>query len=161
LIQQVSIAKAGVTTTLNARTSILAAANPLFGRYNKRYSPSDNINLPAALLSRFDLMFLLLDKTNVANDSALARHVTHVHRFSKHPDLSFEPMSPKFIRAYVSQARNIIPWISPEVAGFVVEEYVNMRQAEMNAANEIGQQSVMTARQVRRECYVRSCRKYY
>jgi DNA replication licensing factor MCM7 len=78
--QTVSIAKAGITTTLNARTAVLAAANPLYGRYNKRKSPSENINLPAALLSRFDLMFLILDKADVDSDTALARHITYVHR---------------------------------------------------------------------------------
>lgn len=79
--QTVSIAKAGITTSLNARTSILAAANPLYGRYNPNLSPNDNINLPAALLSRFDLIFLLLDKADSDIDQALARHVTQVHKF--------------------------------------------------------------------------------
>lgn len=62
--QTISIAKAGITTSLNARTSILAAANPVYGRYNKSKKPHENINLPAALLSRFDLIFLLLDVAN-------------------------------------------------------------------------------------------------
>ena len=63
-----SIAKAGLTTSLNARTSILAAANPLFGRYDASKRPDENINLPKALLSRFDLIFLLLDRYDQAND---------------------------------------------------------------------------------------------
>lgn len=77
--QTVSIAKAGITTSLNARTSILAAANPLYGRYNPAKSPEENINLPKALLSRFDLIFLLLDKHDQVKDEALAIHVTKVH----------------------------------------------------------------------------------
>ena len=62
--QTVSIAKAGITTTLNTRTTLLAAANPAYGRYDPRRSPAENIALPAALLSRFDLMWLILDKAD-------------------------------------------------------------------------------------------------
>ncbi len=78
--QTVSIAKAGITTSLNARTSILAAANPIWGRYDLKKTPHENINLPAALLSRFDLLFLLLDKPSEEKDLELARHVVSVHR---------------------------------------------------------------------------------
>lgn len=65
---------------MNARTSILAAANPVYGRYNKKLSPHENINLSAALLSRFDLLFLLLDKADKDLDNRLAKHVTQVHQ---------------------------------------------------------------------------------
>merc|ERR1719450_1489019 len=77
--QTVSIAKAGITTTLNTRTTILAAANPAFGRYNKKRTPEENIALPAALLSRFDLLFLLLDTVDNDKDRQLALHVAKVH----------------------------------------------------------------------------------
>jgi len=78
--QQVSIAKAGIVATLNARAAVLAAANPLYGRYNRHKSLSENVNLPNSLLSRFDLLFLILDIANVDRDMALARHVTLVHQ---------------------------------------------------------------------------------
>lgn len=80
--QTVSISKAGLTTTLNARTSILAAANPQYGRYDVRKTPMQNMNLPAALLSRFDVQFLLLDKADRELDAQLARHVLKVHQCS-------------------------------------------------------------------------------
>jgi DNA replication licensing factor MCM7 len=96
--QTISISKAGITTTLNARTSILAAANPIYGRYNPKLSPVENINLPAALLSRFDIMFLILDKPNKDADQELARHVTHVHMFNRHPELEHDPVNPEIMR---------------------------------------------------------------
>lgn len=70
--RQVSIAKAGITTTLNTRTTVLAAANPAFGRYDVRRSPAENINLPAALLSRFDILWLILDRPSMEQVGARA-----------------------------------------------------------------------------------------
>lgn len=96
--QTISISKAGISTTLNARTSVLAAANPLYGRYNPKVSPVENINLPAALLSRFDLLFLILDKPNWADDERLAQHVTYVHMHNTHPELEFDPVDPVLMR---------------------------------------------------------------
>jgi len=133
--QTVSIAKAGITTTLNARTSVLAAANPAFSRYNTSRSPEENINLPAALLSRFDLLWLILDRPDRTRDIELAKHVTYVHRYSAHPELQFEPLSPKFIRAFVAHVRKLEPSVHPDVASFVVDEYVTMRS---EAAKEGG-----------------------
>ena len=63
--------------------------------------------MPQALLSRFDLMFLLLDTPNIDSDRALAEHITFVHQHKEHPDLSFDPLSKDFIRAYVAQARQV------------------------------------------------------
>ncbi len=71
-----SIAKAGITTTLNTRTTVLAAANPAWGRYDTRRSPSENIALPAALLSRFDLLWLILDR---ADDHMVSQAETRSH----------------------------------------------------------------------------------
>jgi DNA replication licensing factor MCM7 len=146
--QTVSIAKAGITTTLNARTAVLAAANPLYGRYNKRKSPSENINLPAALLSRFDLMFLILDKADLDADTALARHITYVHANNRHPELDFEPVESSFIRAYISQARQLDPYVPVDLTNFIVQSYVDMRARDADSARDAGVQSVMTARQL-------------
>lgn len=128
--QTISISKAGITTTLNARTSILAAANPIYGRYNPRISPVENINLPAALLSRFDILFLILDQPSRETDEELARHVTHVHIHSRHPE---DPnagtvFSPAEIRQWIARARSFRPTVPKEVSDYMVGAYVRMRQ---------------------------------
>ncbi|KAJ1344193.1 hypothetical protein BSLG_001333 [Batrachochytrium salamandrivorans] len=127
--QTISISKAGITTTLNARTSILAAANPQYGRYNPRMKPTDNINLPAALLSRFDLLFLLLDKPSIDDDLRLAQHVTFVHRALVHPPREDQmvPIELPLLRYYVSLARKVDPVVPAEVGDYLVNAYVNMR----------------------------------
>ncbi|KAF2200001.1 MCM-domain-containing protein [Delitschia confertaspora ATCC 74209] len=127
--QTISISKAGITTTLNARTSILAAANPLYGRYNPRISPVENINLPAALLSRFDVLFLILDTPARDSDEELARHVTYVHMHNKHPEATDGVVfSPAEVRQYVAKARSYRPVVPKEVSDYMVGAYVRMRQ---------------------------------
>jgi DNA replication licensing factor MCM7 len=129
--QTISISKAGISTTLNARTSILAAANPLYGRYNPRISPVENINLPAALLSRFDVLFLILDKASRENDKQLAEHVTHVHMYNKHPEIEGGVVfSPNEVRQYVAQARTYRPTVPQEVSEYMVKAYVQMRDQQ-------------------------------
>lgn len=130
--QTVSIAKAGITTSLNARASVLAAANPAYGRYNKNKTPAENINLPAALLSRFDLLFLLLDTPKSDQDLALARHVTHVHRTGVHPPLGFEVVDSKLIRAHIADARKVSPVIPADgsLTEYLIDNYVAMRAKE-------------------------------
>ncbi|KAI9446175.1 MCM2/3/5 family-domain-containing protein [Lactarius indigo] len=132
--QTISISKAGITTTLNARTSILAAANPLYGRYNPKVSPVENINLPAALLSRFDLLFLLLDKPSRDDDERLAQHVTHVHMYNRHPDLEYEPLEPALMRAYIALARRCRPVVPPDVSSYIVDSYVRLRKQSKDDA---------------------------
>ncbi|KAE9973047.1 Mcm2-7 hexameric complex component [Venturia inaequalis] len=129
--QTISISKAGITTTLNARTSILAAANPLYGRYNPRISPVENINLPAALLSRFDVLFLILDTPSRDSDEELARHVTFVHIHNKHPEATTGVVfTPNEVRQWVSRARSYRPVVPKEVSDYMVGAYVRMRQQQ-------------------------------
>ncbi|KAJ7632932.1 MCM2/3/5 family-domain-containing protein [Roridomyces roridus] len=132
--QTISISKAGISTTLNARTSILAAANPLYGRYNPKVSPVENINLPAALLSRFDLLFLILDKPSREDDERLAQHVTYVHMNNHHPPLEQEVVEPDIMRHYIALARQKRPVVPPAVSSYVVDSYVRLRK--MGKENE-------------------------
>lgn len=130
--QTISISKAGITTTLNARTSILAAANPLYGRYNPRISPVENINLPAALLSRFDVMFLLLDTPTPEGDEELANHVTYVHMHNKHPENEDAGImfTPHEVRQYIAKARSYRPVVPSSVSDYMVGAYVAMRKRQ-------------------------------
>ena len=141
--QTVSIAKAGITTTLNARTCVLAAANPLYGRYNRKMSPSENIDLPNALLSRFDLMFLILDEANASMDEQLARHIAFVHQHGRQPEMDFTPVAPKVLRYYVAIAKQFEPVIPPTLSNYIVEAYVTLRQED-----SCTEQTAMTARQL-------------
>jgi DNA replication licensing factor MCM7 len=134
--QTVSIAKAGITTTLNARTSILAAANPLFGRYNKNETIHKNINLPAALLSRFDLIFLLLDESKPDKDLEMARHIGQVHRLKKTSDDGKLLFKPDFLRTYISLSKGYNPTISEELHELLINKYIEKRQMQQSIKNK-------------------------
>ena len=135
--QTVSIAKAGITTSLNARTSILAAANPLYGRYNAKLSPHDNINLPAALLSRFDLIFLLLDQVNDDNDMALARHVTTVHKTLRAPVRNEgTKIDAEIMRSFIAYAQTFDPTIPADLHNYIVAKYVEKRKIQREGVDE-------------------------
>ncbi|EER41902.1 DNA replication licensing factor CDC47 [Histoplasma capsulatum H143] len=123
--QTISISKAGISTTLNARTSILAAANPLYGRYNPRISPVENINLPAALLSRFDVLFLMLDTPSRDADEELANHVAYVHMHNKHPETDENNVvfSPHEIRQYIAKARTYRPNVPKRVSDYMARSF--------------------------------------
>merc|ERR1711981_225180 len=109
--QTISIAKAGIMTSLNARVSILAAANPAYGRYNTKRSIEDNIQLPAALLSRFDLLWLIADKSDREMDLRLAHHITYVHTHNQQPPAQTTPLDMKLMRRYINKCKAQTPGI--------------------------------------------------
>lgn len=126
--QTISIAKAGIMTSLNARVSILAAANPAYGRYNPKKSIEHNIQLPAALLSRFDLLWLIQDKPERENDLRLAQHITYVHMNSVHPPLQFQPIDMRLMRRYISLCKKKIPIVPRELTDYITAAYVELRK---------------------------------
>lgn len=127
--QTISIAKAGIMTTLNARTAIIAAANPAYGRYNPNRSIEQNVDLPAALLSRFDLILLMQDKADRENDKILAEHITYVHQHGCHPNREKKDLiSLETLREYISLCKTYTPTVDPALRERIVEAYVEMRR---------------------------------
>lgn len=123
--QTISIAKGGIVATLNARTSILAAANPELGRYNPYESFTVNVNLPITILSRFDLIFVLRDEPIPEQDQKIATHILSLQSRSTPPS---EPsIKPEVLKKYIAYAKRIQPEMSPRAAKLIENFYLQMR----------------------------------
>jgi DNA replication licensing factor MCM6 len=113
--QTISIAKAGIQATLNARTAILAAANPVGGRYDRSKPLKYNVNLPPAILSRFDLLHVMVDEVNPAVDEAIAFHIISAHRRRVVAGPEFDTLT---LQRYIRYARSIKPKLGDEARLF-------------------------------------------
>merc|ERR1711936_536018 len=126
--QTISITKAGVKATLNARTSILAAANPLGGRYDRTKSLKQNIQMTAPIMSRFDLFSILVDDCNEVTDYAIARRIVDLHtKAEESVDRTYEPAD---ISRYISFARLFKPKVTEESMDFLTDQYKQLRQRD-------------------------------
>ena len=141
--QTVSIAKAGIMATLNSRCSVLAAANPKFGRFDRYKVVGEQVDLPAPIISRFDLMFVIEDKPSREKDSELAQHILQIHQ-SEAIEYVIEP---ELLRKYIAYARkNINPKLTDEANEVLKSFYVDTRNSSSNT--EENSSVPITARQL-------------
>ncbi|KAK0264741.1 minichromosome maintenance protein 5 [Friedmanniomyces endolithicus] len=144
--QTISIAKAGITTILNARTSVLAAANPVFGRYDDLKSPGENIDFQTTILSRFDLIFIVRDDHDRNRDETIAKHVMRLHiggnagaQNAAQPDAE---LSVEKLKRYISYAKSrCAPRLSAEAAEKLSSHFVSIRRQVARAEADANQRS--------------------
>ncbi|QLQ82158.1 hypothetical protein HG537_0G04130 [Torulaspora globosa] len=132
--QTISIAKAGITTVLNSRTSVLAAANPIYGRYDDLKSPGENIDFQTTILSRFDMIFIVKDDHNEERDISIANHVMNIHTGrSTQTEGELEnagmEISMEKMRRYITYCRlKCAPRLSAQAAEKLSSQFVNIRK---------------------------------
>lgn len=145
--QTISIAKAGLQATLNARTSILAAANPVGGRYNRKMTLKANVAMSAPIMSRFDLFFVVLDECNENVDMNIAKHIINVHRFK---ELAITPeFNTESVQRFIKYAKTFEPKLTPEASDVLVEKYRLLRQDDSTGSSMGGKSSYrITVRQL-------------
>jgi replicative DNA helicase Mcm (EC 3.6.1.-) len=142
--QTVSISKAGIVATLNARAAVLAAANPAFGRYLPNRTVAENIDLPVSLLSRFDLIFVVKDEPQEDYDKAVATHIVDLHTGAL-PESFKDIMRPDLLRKYIIYARrHVKPQLSEEAKDRIRQFYLEMRRHYQGPGSAIA----ITARQL-------------
>jgi len=142
--QTISIAKAGITTILNSRTSVCAAANPAFGRYDDMRTAEENIEFASTILSRFDMIYIVRDIQDEANDGRLARHVLSVHINGGRALADQESMQAEgefsidFFKRYVAYCRaKCAPRLSQAAADMLRNHFVNVRSSQKNGSSPI------------------------
>jgi replicative DNA helicase Mcm len=138
----VSVAKGGIVATLNARTAILAAANPAMGRYDPYRTVAENITLPVTILSRFDLIFVLRDVPEKDIDARMTEHILALHRTGTAPVEA--PIPPDLLRKYISYTRSLKPILTKEALERLKDFYLDMRAASETEGTPIA----ITARQL-------------
>ncbi|CAN1327989.1 DNA replication licensing factor MCM6 [Linum perenne] len=142
--QTISITKAGIQATLNARTSILAAANPTGGRYDKSKPLKYNVALPPAILSRFDLVYVMIDDPDDQTDYHIAHHIVRVHQKRE------AALAPTFttaeLKRYIGYAKTLKPKLSVEARKLLVESYVSLRKGDTTPGTRVAYR--MTVRQL-------------
>jgi len=126
--QSVSIAKGGIVATLNARTSILAAANPMYGKYDPFKNITENVNLPIPLLTRFDLIFVVRDIPTREKDEKIARHIIQLHTPQGTDKKSVIDVD--LLTKYLSYARRGVPDLTKEAEAKILDYYLQMRNVE-------------------------------
>ena len=114
--QTVSISKANIQATLLARTTVLAAANPKFGRFDPYDIIANQIDLPPTLINRFDLIFPIKDLPDETRDKAMASHILNLHQT---PEMNEPEISTPFLKKYVAYARQKI---NPKLTDSALEE---------------------------------------
>jgi replicative DNA helicase Mcm len=126
--QTCSVAKGGIVATLNARTSILSAANPMYGKYDPYKNITENVNLPVPLLTRFDLIFIMRDIPEKDRDNLIASHILEIHKDAEHaakPAIEIDLFS-----KYLTYAKRLEPILTTEAIDIIRSYYMDMRKAE-------------------------------
>lgn len=127
--QTISIAKAGITTVLNSRCSVLAAANPIYGRYDDTRSTSENIDFLPSILSRFDLIFIVRDIRDYNRDIEMAKNVMSIHVESGKELRRNEDIPMDVMKRYIAYCRaKCSPRLNEEASEILRNHYVSIRE---------------------------------
>jgi replicative DNA helicase Mcm len=126
--QTASISKGGIVATLNARTSILAAANPMYGKYDPFKNITENVNLPIPLLTRFDLIHVIRDKPSKERDTKIAQHIINLHTPKGIDQKSL--IDSETLTKYLSYVKRIDPKLTKEAEEKILDYYMKMRTVE-------------------------------